>query len=88
MNVWIALFAVLTGYFIGALSFTRIIGSYVLPGEDVGKAEIPIKGSDKKFQFSSFGATSTRAKAGAKYGLLTSLLDMIKITLFFINDTF
>jgi glycerol-3-phosphate acyltransferase PlsY len=81
MNVWIALFAALAGYFIGALSFTRIIGSYVLPGEDVSKAEIPIKGSEKKFQFSSYGATSIRAKAGPKYGCLTSVLDMIKVTL-------
>ena len=81
MNPGIALFATAIGYFIGAISFTRIVGSYVLPGEDVSKAEIPIKGSDKKFQFSSFGATSIRAKAGAKYGCLTSVLDMLKVAL-------
>ena len=81
MNLVIVLLASLTGYFIGAISFTRIIGRYVLPGEDVSKAEIPIKGSDKKFQLSSFGATSIRAKAGPKYGCLTSGLDMVKVAL-------
>jgi len=81
MDLGITLLAVAAGYFIGAISFTRIIGRYVLPGEDVSKAEIPIKGSDKKFHFSSFGATSIRAKAGPKYGCLTSVLDMVKVTL-------
>jgi glycerol-3-phosphate acyltransferase PlsY len=81
MDLGIAFLALSAGYFIGAISFTRIVGRYVLPGEDVSTAEIPIKGSDKKFHFSSFGATSIRAKAGAKYGCLTSVLDMVKITL-------
>ena len=81
MNVWIALLAASIGYFIGAISFTRIVGSYVLPGVDVSKADIPIEGSEKKFEFSSFGATSIRAKAGSKYGCLTSVLDMVKVTL-------
>jgi glycerol-3-phosphate acyltransferase PlsY len=81
MDLRIALLALSAGYFIGAISFTRIIGRYVLPGEDVSTAEIPIKGSDKTFRFSSFGATSIRAKAGPKYGCLTSVLDMVKITL-------
>ena len=81
MNPWIALLAALVGYLLGAVSFTRMVGSFLLPGEDVGNAEIPIKGSDKKFPFRSFGATSIRAKAGAKYGCLTSVLDMMKVTL-------
>lgn len=81
MNPWVALLAALVGYLLGAVSFTRMVGSYLLPGEDVGNAEIPIKGSDKKFPFRSFGATSIRAKAGAKYGCLTSVLDMMKVTL-------
>ena len=81
MDLVIVLLSSLTGYFIGAISFTRIIGRYILPGEDVSKAEIPIKGSEKKFQLSSFGATSIRAKAGPKYGCLTSVLDMVKVAL-------
>jgi len=81
MDLGITLLAVAAGYFIGAISFTRIIGRYVLPGQDVSTAEIPIKGSDKRFQLSSFGATSIRAKAGPKYGCLTSVLDMVKVTL-------
>lgn len=81
MNPGIVFLAAATGYFLGALSFTRMVGSYLLPGQDVSTAEIPIKGSDKKFQFHSYGATSIRAKAGAKYGCLTSVLDMVKVTL-------
>lgn len=81
MSPVIAVLAACTGYFIGAISFTRVMGRLVLPGEDVSTAEIPIKGSDKKFQLHSYGATSIRAKAGAKYGCLTSILDMVKVTL-------
>lgn len=81
MNPGIALLALAAGYLIGAISFTRIVGRYVLPGEDVSAADIPIEGSDKTFRFSSFGATSIRAKAGPQYGCLTSLLDMVKVFL-------
>ena len=81
MNPWIATLAVLLGYVLGAISFTRIVGHYIAPGGDMGKADIPIRGSDKTFHLRSYGATSIRAKAGAKYGCLTSSLDMIKVTL-------
>jgi glycerol-3-phosphate acyltransferase PlsY len=81
MNPWIATLSVFVGYFLGAISFTRIVGHYIAPGDDMGKADIPIRGSDKSFYLHSYGATSIRAKAGAKYGCFTSILDMIKITL-------
>lgn len=81
MNPGIAFLAAAIGYFLGAISFTRIVGRYCLPGQDISKAEIPIEGSDRKFALHSYGATSIRAKAGAKYGCLTSILDMVKVTL-------
>lgn len=81
MNPWVALLAALVGYLLGAVSFTRLVGRFLLPGEDISKAEIPIEGSDKTFPFRSFGATSVRAKAGARYGCLTSVLDMMKVAL-------
>jgi glycerol-3-phosphate acyltransferase PlsY len=81
MNPWIAALAAMIGYSLGAVSFTRIVGRFCAPGSDMGDAEIPISGSDKTFHLRSYGATSVRAKAGARYGCLTSILDMIKVTL-------
>lgn len=80
MNIWIAILSAFLGYVCGAVSFTRIVGRYIAPDSDFGDAEIPITGSDKKFHLRSYGATSVRARAGAKYGCLTSILDMIKVT--------
>ena len=48
MDLGITLLAVAAGYFIVAISFTRIFGRYVLPGQDVSKAEIPIKAITKQ----------------------------------------
>lgn len=66
------------GYLIGSISFTRIIGKLVLPGEDLERTRIEVDGIDESFNFTSVSATTIRAKAGARYGIITGLLDMLK----------
>ena len=42
MNIWIGLGAAFVGYLFGAVSFTRIVGARVAPGEDLSYSEFPI----------------------------------------------
>jgi len=73
-----ALLAVLIGYLLGAVSFARIVGRIVLPGEDLSKTQISVKGYQKKMTSEAVCATSLRERKGSKIAILTSLLDALK----------
>jgi acyl phosphate:glycerol-3-phosphate acyltransferase len=78
---WVALLAAVVGYLAGALSFARVVGSRVAPGEDLGETDIEIGGSDVRFRWTAVSATTIMARMGPAYGCLTSILDMAKIAL-------
>jgi glycerol-3-phosphate acyltransferase PlsY len=67
-----------SGYLVGSVSFTRIIGKLVLPGEDLDRSTVQVEGTNESFSFHSVSATTIRARAGAKYGIVTSILDLLK----------
>ena len=76
MNVWIAVMAVVVGYLFGAVSFTRILGRWVLPGDDLSGLEVKLgKGT---LRFNRTSASLISMKRGPAYGCLTGLLDMAK----------
>ena len=76
MNVWTALAAIVVGYIFGAVSFTRILGRWVLPGEDLSGVEVKLgKGA---LRFNRTSASLISLKRGPGYGCLTGLLDMAK----------
>jgi glycerol-3-phosphate acyltransferase PlsY len=77
-DLWVALFAALAGYLIGSISFTRIIGKIVLPGEDLSETRITVKGYREKLASQAVCATSLRERKGSKVAILTSFLDMLK----------
>lgn len=79
MSIWLALLSVFSGYFLGGISFARIIGARVMPGEDISTTEFGMAGTDKKFELKSVSATSIAMRGGAKLGCLTSILDMAKV---------
>ena len=81
MNPTIALLAAVVGYLLGSLSFARLIGRFALPEEDITKTEVTVPGSDERFVMTSVSATSISMRAGPKLGCLTSILDMLKVTL-------
>jgi len=81
MDVQTSLIIFLSGYLIGSVSFTRIIGKLVLPGENMEYTTVQVKGTDDDFSFRSVSATTIRARAGAKYGIITSILDISKATI-------
>ncbi len=81
MDVQTSLIIFLSGYLIGSVSFTRIIGKLVLPGENLEYTTVQVKGTNDNFSFRSVSATTIRARAGAKYGIITSILDISKATI-------
>ncbi len=72
---------IVSGYFIGAFSFARLIGRIIAPGEDLSYTELDIAGSDKKFRTDTVSATSISARKGALPGCTTGFLDMAKVGL-------
>ena len=72
MDIQKSLIIALSGYLIGSVSFTRIIGKLVLPGENLEYTSVQVKGTDDNFSFRSVSAMTIRARAGAKYGIITT----------------
>lgn len=73
-----AFLVVLIGYLVGAVSFARVVGRIVLPGEDLSKTEISVKGYQKKLTSEAVCATSLRERKGSRIAILTSFLDALK----------
>ena len=76
MNIWIGLGAAIVGYLFGAVSFTRIVGARVVPGEDLSYGEFPM--GDTTLRVNRTSSSLISMKKGPAYGCLTSLLDMAK----------
>lgn len=81
MDAWALTACIVSGYFIGALSFARLIGKIIAPGEDLSYTDFEIAGSDKKFRMETVSATSISARKGALPGCTTGILDMAKVGL-------
>ncbi len=79
MDVWVAGSCIVSGYFIGAVSFARLVGKIIAPEEDLSHTDIDIAGSDKKFRIESVSATSISTRKGALPGCTTGILDMAKV---------
>ena len=76
VSVWLALAAAVVGYVFGSVSFTRIVGRRVLPGEDLTGFDVQLgKGS---IRFNRTSASLVSLKKGPGYGCLTGVLDMAK----------
>jgi glycerol-3-phosphate acyltransferase PlsY len=80
--------AALVGYVLGAISFARLVAKFAAPGEDMSSTMMDIPGKDISIEMTSVSATSVMMHSGPKYGCLTSILDMVKVsvpTLFFMR---
>lgn len=77
MDVLIVLLAALVGYLLGSISFARIIMRFAAPGEKLDGMELDMGGAET-LQVETVGGTAISVKLGAKYGMLTALLDILK----------
>lgn len=66
------------GYLIGTISFTRLIGRFALPGEDLSETEYQIPESDETWTYRGVSASSVVERAGWKWGLAVVILDGLK----------
>jgi glycerol-3-phosphate acyltransferase PlsY len=73
-----AVIAGVTGYLLGSISFARLIAHWVAPGTDITKWVEPIPNSDLVYEDDAVSATLVNLHVGARYGCLTSILDMLK----------
>ena len=81
MDAWALTACIVSGYFIGSLSFARLVGKIIAPGEDLSYTDLEIAGSDKKLRTETVSATSISARKGALPGCTTGILDMAKVGL-------
>jgi glycerol-3-phosphate acyltransferase PlsY len=81
MDVIIVLISSVVGYLIGSISSGRIIAGIVAPQADISTIRQDVPDSDEVFESDSISATSVRLNVGTKYGVLTAILDMVKVAI-------
>jgi len=78
VSISLALVAALTGYLVGSIPFALVITRWFGKGASLHLAELSVPGIDQLLRSSSVSATAVRLQLGARYGCLTSILDMAK----------
>jgi acyl phosphate:glycerol-3-phosphate acyltransferase len=73
--------AAVAGYLIGCVSFARVVGRIVAPGSDLSKTVFTDATTGEQAEVNIYSATMVSQHLGAKWGLLTTLLDMLKIAI-------
>ena len=81
MDPLLALFAAAVGYLCGAISFARLVSKIVAPQKDITSTEIGIASTEEKVIMSAVSATTVSVHLGSKFGFMTVVLDMLKITI-------
>lgn len=78
MNVTILLAAILLPYFIGSLSFARIVSRLVAPDVDIHNVEMDVTGTGQKRKMRAIGANTVSMKLGPRVGCTIGILDILK----------
>ncbi len=75
----VLLAAAAVGYFVGAISFTRVMAHFVAPGTDFSRTTYTLEEGQQTLSVTSVNATALALRTNPKIGMLTGLLDMLKI---------
>lgn len=81
MDPYTALLAIIIGYFIGSISFARLVTRLWTKDKDVVDFEIPVEGTDDSYKVLSIGGNSVSSVLGPKAGMLVGVLDILKVFL-------
>jgi acyl phosphate:glycerol-3-phosphate acyltransferase len=81
MDPYIALLAIIIGYFIGSISFARLVTRWWNRDKDVADFEIQVEGTDDSYKVLSIGGNSVSSVLGPKAGMLVGVLDILKVFL-------
>jgi glycerol-3-phosphate acyltransferase PlsY len=80
MDYRIALLAGILGYLFGSVSSARLVTRRFAPGKALTNIRQPIPNTDIVFESDSVSASMVRIQVGTRYGILTALLDILKVT--------
>jgi glycerol-3-phosphate acyltransferase PlsY len=75
----LAILCSVTGYFIGSVSFARIVYFIVTKNKKIESFSEPVPHSEETFESDLVSATLVTKKIGARYGCMTSIADMLKV---------
>jgi glycerol-3-phosphate acyltransferase PlsY len=79
-HAWlIAIACASLGYLAGSVSFTRLVYFFVTKSSKIEAFSEPVPHSSETFESDLVSATLINKKLGARYGCLTSVLDMLKV---------
>jgi glycerol-3-phosphate acyltransferase PlsY len=81
MDPLLAVVSVVGGYLLGSISFARVINRLVAPGTRVDGIDMPLPDSDETVHFDGISGTAVSVKLGAKWGGITSVLDILKVAI-------
>lgn len=80
MNIGLVILAVFGGYFVGALSFARIVSALAGRGAKSPEGvEVRLEGMTTSVRLDTVSATSVSIKSGPRLGFLTYVLDVLKV---------
>lgn len=81
MEPGIAILALVVGYLLGSVSFTRMVSKLKDPNAELETIELPVEGTDETFKVTSMGASTASMKLGPKVGCAIGMLDILKVTI-------
>jgi glycerol-3-phosphate acyltransferase PlsY len=79
--ILISLLAAVIGYLLGSISFARIVARVFAPDKEITGMRLPVANSDEVMEVSAVSGTTISMELGAKYGVLTALLDIAKVAI-------
>jgi acyl phosphate:glycerol-3-phosphate acyltransferase len=77
-SLWIYLLMVVAGYLIGSPSFARLVFARLKPGEIPDRIRTPSKDGQAELVSHAVGATNVMIAFGPRWGMLVTILDIIK----------
>ena len=86
MSFYLEIISAAVAYLLGSISFARIVTYISTSGKDITEHEIPVDGTDESYKVLSIGANSVSSLLGARFGMVVSIFDILKVflpTLFF-----
>lgn len=81
MPSWIYVLAATGGYLIGSVSFARLVFARRKPGESPDLIRTPTTDGRAELVSHAIGATNVMIAFGPRWGMLVTLLDMLKATI-------
>jgi glycerol-3-phosphate acyltransferase PlsY len=81
MNATTAVVACLLGYLCGSISSARLVRWVFAPTSDLSPLNVSFPGSEFTLESDAVSATMIRMRMGTRYGILTAVLDMLKVAI-------